>query len=118
MEQMKGGLEPQPPERSTDEQAIRLGIEAARAEGREVDDAVARCIAAQLHGSQDSALYSLASTGNLEDDRLDGELLELYQDDRPQVLEWASVLGTYVLHREHRGPVEGWTALWPRDSGQ
>jgi antirestriction protein len=110
----KGAFEtPQAPELTIDERAIQLGIEAARAEEREVDDAVARALAAQLHGGQDTALYSLASTGSLEDERLEGELRELYRDPNPQVLEWASVLGTYALHREHRGPVEGWATLWP-----
>ncbi len=104
-----------PPEESRDEQAIQLGIEAARAEDREVDDAVARCIAAQLHGGQGSALYSLASTGSLEDDLMETELCELYQSRNPRILEWASVLGTYALHREHRGPVDGWAKLWPRE---
>jgi antirestriction protein len=110
----KGVFEaPELQELSGDERAIQFGIEAARAEEREVDDAVARCIAAQLHGGQASALYSLASTGNLAHDNLDRELSELYQDTSPQVREWASVLGTYALHRENRGSVDGWTRLWP-----
>jgi antirestriction protein len=104
-------------ELSTDERAIQFGIEAARAEDREVDDGVARCIAAQLHGGQDTALYSFVSTGNLEDERLDNELLELYRSPDPRILEWASVLGTYALHREDRGPVNGWHELWPNRSG-
>src|SRR5205814_5361294 len=62
-----------------DERSITLGIEAVRAADREVDDATARAIAAQLHGGQDSALYSLASTGNLADERLEAELRDLYQ---------------------------------------
>src|SRR6266508_5155906 len=102
-----------PPEKSGDECAIELGIEGARAEDREVDDATARCIAAQLHGGQGSALYRLASTGSLEDGLLEAELRELYQSHTPRILEWASVLGTYALHREHRGPVDGWADLWP-----
>ncbi len=103
-----------PPEKSGDECAIELGIEGARAEDREVDDATARCIAAQqLHGGQGSALYRLASTGSLEDGLLEAELRELYQSHNPRILEWASVLGTYALHREHRGPVDGWADLWP-----
>ncbi|MDQ7903064.1 antirestriction protein ArdA [Phytohabitans sp. ZYX-F-186] len=96
-----------------DERAIQLGIDAARAEDREVTDAVARAIAVQLHDGQGSALYSLASTGDLEHKHLDAELHELYQSRDPRVLEWASVLGTYALHREHKGPVEGWYQLWP-----
>jgi antirestriction protein len=96
-----------------DEQAIQAAIEIAQAEEREVDDAVARAIAAQLHGGQGSALYRFASTGDLTDERLPNELRQLYQDRNPLVLDWASVLGTYALHREHRGPVDGWASLWP-----
>lgn len=74
---------------------------------------MARGIATQLHGGQDSALYRFAGTGSLDDERLDAELYELYQSRDPRILEWASVLGTYALHREHRGPVDGWAELWP-----
>src|SRR5262245_33516218 len=104
LNQPNGGFNTsQPEELSGDERTIiQHGIEAARTEDREVDDAVARAIAAQLHGGQSSALYSLASTGNLADERLDAELRELYRSLNPRILEWASVLGTYALHREHK----------------
>src|SRR5215470_19542701 len=46
-----------------DQRVIREGIERALRDGTEIDDRTARCIAAQLHGGQSSALYSLASTG-------------------------------------------------------
>ena len=62
-----------------------LGIEAARTEDREVDDAVARAIAAQLHGGQSTALYTFVSTGSLEHDRLESELRELYRDPNKDV---------------------------------
>lgn len=82
MEQHKqpiGGFNTAPTEPiSGDELTIQLGIEAARADGREVTDAVARAIAAGLHDGQGSALYNLASTGGLEHERLDGELHELH----------------------------------------
>jgi antirestriction protein len=114
-----GGFDPtQPVPPSTDERAVQLGIAAAWAEDREVDDAVARAIAAGLHGGQDSALYRFASTGSLEDERLEDELRELYRSRNPRLLEWASVLGTYALHREHKGPVDGWQELWPDRPGQ
>lgn len=120
MEQYKqpiGGFDPTQPEpTSGDELAIQLGIDAARVEGREVTDAVARAIAAELHDGQGSALYSLASTGSLEHERLDGELHELYQSRDPRILEWASMLGTYALHREHKGAVGGWHELWPEQT--
>jgi len=121
MEQHKqpiGGFDPTQPEPiSGDELTIQLGIEAARAEDREVTDTVARAIATQLHDGQGSALYSLASTGGLEHERLEAELHELHQSQNPRTLAWASVLGTYALHREHRGPVDGWHDLWPDQSG-
>lgn len=97
----------------TDEQLIQSGIEAARTETRAVDDATARAIAGQLHGGQSTALYSLVSTGNLTDDRLAAELRELSRDPDPQVRDWADPLTTYTQHREQRGPVEGWSQLWP-----
>jgi Antirestriction protein (ArdA) len=100
------------PGNSGNERAIQLGIEAARAEDREVDDAVARAIAAQLHGGQHSALYTFVSTGNLDDERLEAELRAV-PESQERVVERASVLGTYALHREHRDPVDGWAALWP-----
>jgi hypothetical protein len=53
---------------SWDERVIRQGIEEALHEDRNIDDRTARYIASQLHGGQDSALYSLASTGNIPPD--------------------------------------------------
>ena len=49
----------------------------------------------------------------MEDERLEAELRELYQSPDARIVEWASVIGTYALHREHRGPVDGWAELWP-----
>lgn len=118
MEELQPNKEVSPPQQhelSTDERAIELGIHAARAEDREVDDATARRIASQLHGGQDSALYSLASTGNLADERLETELGELYRSRNARILEWANVLGTYALHRENKGPVDGWSELTADD---
>jgi len=98
---------------SHDEQAIRLGIEAARGDGRPVDDTVARVIAVLVHGGQGSALYSLASTGNLTDDRLQDELRRLHDEADEKTLEWVEALEAYAATREERGPVDGWSQLWP-----
>lgn len=109
----------QPRPELTDEErrAIELAIEAARAEDREVDDYTAWRIALHLHGGEDSALHGFVSTGSLEDERLGDELHAPYQDHNPQVREWAGVLGTYALHREERGPVEGWSGTTDEAAG-
>ena len=106
-------IEHQTPRPTPDELLIDAAIAGAQAEEREIDDATARRIAAQLHGGQGSALYSLASTGSLEDERLRGELLDMYNRPTtgPQVKRWIDMLLTYRLHREHQGAVEGWAEL-------
>lgn len=55
---------------SWDEYIIHTGIEAAEEEQREIDDRTARYIASQLHGGQGSALYSLASCGVIDEERI------------------------------------------------
>jgi antirestriction protein len=101
-----------PPEPSPDERAILLGIAAAEAEEREIDDTTARRIAAQLHGGQASALYSLASSGNIDEERVYREIAAEYQSNYdPAVRAWLNWLGTYCLRREHKGPVTGWYEL-------
>jgi uncharacterized protein (DUF2342 family) len=93
-----------------DEELIRYGITEALREGRPIDDATARVIAAQLHGGQTSALCSLATTGAI----VEGLEAELFADDLPVEVEpWTTALEEYLAAREHRGPVEGWSNLWP-----
>src|SRR2546427_11978505 len=97
-----------PPEPSPDERAIMLGIAAAEAEEREIDDATARRIASQLHGGQASALYSLASSGNIDVERLYREIAAEYQGNYdPEVREGLNWLRTYCPRRGHKGAVEG-----------
>jgi antirestriction protein len=93
---------------SYDECVIREGIEAARAEQREIDDRTARLIAGQLHGGQTSALYSLTSSGAIDEARISQELAEEYARQTPRVREWIDWLSTYYLSRPDKGPVEGW----------
>jgi hypothetical protein len=93
-----------------DGELIRYGITRALLEERPIDDATARVIAAQLHGGQTSALCSLATTGAL----VEGLEAELFADDLPVEVEpWVVALEEYVVAREDRGPVEGWSNLWP-----
>lgn len=93
-----------------DEDLIRYGITKALRDGRPIDDATARVVAAQLHGGQTSALCSLATTGAI----VEGIEAELYADGLPVEVEpWITALEEYIEARENRGPVEGWSTLWP-----
>jgi hypothetical protein len=101
--------EPRP---TNDELVINAGIWEARAEDGEIADDIARRIASQLHGGQATALYSLASTGAIDPERLRDELLAAYELHPPeQIRDWIDCLGTYALHAGERGPVEGWADL-------
>lgn len=105
-------MESGPGKPSSDELVIAAGIWEARAEGQEIGDDIARRIAAQLHGGQSTALYSLASTGAIDPERLRHELAAAYELHPPeQVRDWIDCLGTYALHAGERGPVEGWSDL-------
>ncbi|HEY9470900.1 MAG TPA: antirestriction protein ArdA [Propionibacteriaceae bacterium] len=95
-------------EESTDERAIREGIEAALRDHRDIDDRTAATIATQLHEGQASALYSLASTGMI-DERVHDELTRNFDQQPEQVKDWINWLGTYCVHRPEKGPIPGWT---------
>ena len=105
--------------RFTDDELTEMSIDRARAEGREIDDATARMIAAQLHAGQDTALYSFASTGAIDRVELASELLQSYKtinfQEVPHVEAWVGWLGTYAIMREDEGPIDGWHTLWLGD---
>jgi hypothetical protein len=104
-----GYLSPIPPEGdSWDEWVITRGIAAALRDNRDLDDRTAHYIAAQLHEGQASALYSLASTGAIDEPRVHVELTYRFYDQTEQVQAWINWLGDYCLHREDKGPVDGW----------
>lgn len=98
----------------SDEELVNRAITEAREADTEIPDTAARVIASQLHGGQFTALYSLASTGFIDEDRLPGELVAIYNDPEtePQVKEWVNWIGTYALNRADKGAVEGWSKLW------
>lgn len=103
-----GYLRPIPPEGdSWDEWVIERGIEAAAREDRNIDDRTAHYIAAQLHEGQASALYSLASTGNISPDIHD-ELTRDFDQQTERVRNWINWFGTYCMDRADHGPLEGW----------
>ncbi len=97
-----------PVESSHDERLIAQGIEAAALEERPIDDRTARYIAGQLHGGQVSALYSLASTGNIIEDTVYHELYEDLEAQTPEVASWVEALRTYCQARPDKGRVQDW----------
>ncbi len=92
---------------SHDERVIREGIERALRDGTDLDDHMARYIAAQLHEGQTTALYSLVSTGAIPEEVHD-ELTRDFDQQPEHVQWWINWLGTYCLTRENKGPVPGW----------
>lgn len=113
---MSESLRPPERRRPTDDELISAELNEALTDGREISDAAARMIASQLHGGQASALYSFASTGYIDIERLPGELMACYREvdleANPELEGMISALGTYVIDRPHRGAVEGWSKLW------
>jgi hypothetical protein len=79
--------------------------ETAQADEHEIDDRIARYVALQLHSGQGSALYSLASCGAIDEERIGAELAEAYEQQPEPVRVWIDRLVTYFLHREDKGPV-------------
>ena len=107
-------MEREPRHRQSDEELINQALSAA-IEGHEViPDAAARMIASQLHGGQTSALYSLASSGAIDGERLAHELGAIFFDDdiEPDVLAWVLALRDYLTARQSHEPVKGWHKLW------
>lgn len=71
-------------------------------------DGEARVVAAQWHGGQLSALYSLASCGAIRDDCADEIAFEFYQTGARELL----ALLAYVNQAGERGPVRDWSTIW------
>lgn len=98
-----------------DETAVYAECQSAQADGREISDGTARTIASWWHGGQYTDGYSFASTGNIGDspESLWRELGgDEYGQQGPTMRLALDMLGTYLLNREHRGPVEGWSNKW------
>lgn len=80
-----------------------------------ITDAQARKIAADWHGGQGSALYALASTGAVRGDlvrEINRDVCDpLFQSDA-DITDLQSLL-TYARLNRGRGPVDGWSRLWP-----
>jgi antirestriction protein len=117
----EGGEQEQADE-SADRVRIREGLDAAERGGRPIDHPTARRIAAQLHGGQNSPLYSLASSGTLrepadDDDiglgvrTLANELAECRRFFGQDVEPWIAAIEAYAAGREDKGPVTDWVEL-------
>jgi hypothetical protein len=78
----------------------------AEANNREIDDGTARRIASQLDSGIASALYSLASTGSIDEDRVYREMGDAFEYQRdPRARDWLNWLGTHCIRRQHKGAV-------------
>jgi hypothetical protein len=98
-----------PPEPNKDLAAIRLGVLAAEANDREIDDGTARRIALQLDVDEATALYDLAASGSVDEQHIYREINEeLERQHCRHLREWLTWLGTYCVARETKGPVDGW----------
>lgn len=113
----------QSPFESPDDLAVHRAMKQAELEDRNVDDASARRIAAQLHTGQDSAMYSLASSGAVDQEALAAEVHREYwkPDTDERMKRMYNHISTYAIQHAGRGPVEGWYKLTDdqeRDSNQ
>jgi len=78
-----------------------------------INDGQARRIAADWHGGMSSALYSLASSGAIDVERVRGEIsCELRQLDVGEVRRELLALDKYVRTAGTRPAQAGWSRLW------
>lgn len=99
-----------------DHDKVQLHIDAAEEEGHEISDACARVIASWWASGMGVG-QSFATTGAVTtpSDDVYGDLTDngrLYTSASPDDKRALNWLGTYLLNREDRGPVEGWSGLW------
>lgn len=102
-------------ERLTDEDLVWQAIERANERDRPIEDADARVIASQLHNGQASALYSLASTGTINKERLDFELALSANASQYNARDLMAIDKLYHYtesRRDDTEPREGWHKLW------
>lgn len=78
-----------------------------------ISDGQARRIASDWHGGMSSALYSLASSGAIDLDRVRDEISrELWQLDVGEVRRELLALDKYARTTGARPPQAGWSHLW------
>jgi hypothetical protein len=105
------------PELSPDDAYLERVMEEAEANDTVITPTAARMIASQFHGGQASALYSLASCGAIDLERLHTEYFLMYGDPQTPEADKRKLdhLGIYFLEHGDRGPVSGWAQLWGGD---
>lgn len=82
------------------ETALRILDDWADGDSPDIDEGIARLIAAAVHEGSDSALHRFAATGQL---RADDALRELGDARVPLEREgWVDALGRYLIGRGHR----------------
>lgn len=97
----------------TNDQIVDREIAIAIREKREFSDLAAKVLANQYHDGT-GLTYAFASTGAIlcdDTSELWRALFPNYLALTPADRQRASWLGTYLLHRKDRGPVEGWVDL-------
>jgi hypothetical protein len=78
-----------------------------------ISDGQARRIASEWHGGMSSALYSLASSGAIDLDRMRDEISrELWKLDVGEVRRELLALDKYVRTAGARPAQSGWSRLW------
>ncbi|MFF5990411.1 hypothetical protein [Prauserella flavalba] len=78
-----------------------------------ISDGQARRIASEWHGGMSSALYSLASSGAIDLDRVRDEISrELWKLDVGEVRRELLALDKYVRTTGARPAQSGWARLW------
>jgi hypothetical protein len=81
----------------------------------EISDACARVIASWFVAGSNTEAMSFVSTGAIVGDtsalwrQLGGDI---YNAQTPDDRLFLDFLGTYILNRADKGPVEGWSNLW------
>lgn len=98
----------------SDENAVFAEVR-AKSGKEEISDGCARTIASWYHDGGVSDTYAFVSTGAIVADDLwhqfthSGKLYESASADERLALD---ALGTYLLNREDKGRVTGWSNMW------
>lgn len=101
--------------RLSDDELVAREIAKAIREQRPVSDAGARVISSMIHEGQESALYSLASSGAIVDglaDELERDYNRADRNDQNEIRTWVVQLMDYIGGRETTDPIDGWSQLW------
>lgn len=99
--------------------AVALEVRAVQEAGTgEISDACARVIASWRHGGQASPGCAFVSTGAITTDDPSDLWHDLCGNAYGETRGWERAaldcLGTYLINRESRDAVPGWSGLWVR----